>query len=110
MEVGDQCTDIPGTVRPARLRVVLLQPLNPLNVGFEPGAGVALIRRIDVRFSRKFQIGEGEVKLAHRRVQRECVDTLPGRVHEHRRRPVKNVARRGLVSAGLQQVLHVADA
>jgi hypothetical protein len=45
------------------------------------------------RLYRKFQIFVRQVEFAHRRVERECMHTLPGRVDEHRRKTRKERTR-----------------
>ena len=49
-----------------------------------------------------------EQELADRRIEREAVHALPGRVHEHRAGAVDHVARGDLSPARLQHVLHLA--
>ena len=49
-----------------------------------------------------------EQKLADRRIEREAVHALAGRVDQHGAGPVDNVARRDLAAAQLQHVAQLA--
>ncbi len=92
MEVDDERADVARLVR-RRLRLLVLHPAEVrLQPFFERGR-VALVDGIKPTARRRRDVRVREHELPHRRVQREPVHPVAGREHEHRGRPVDDVAR-----------------
>jgi hypothetical protein len=100
VEIGDERSDVADAERPApafQTTVAPHQLANPvvpmLLVRVVHREIPAVVGRADVRVREK--------KLADRRVEGEAVRSLPRRVHEHRARPVEDIAGGNLTAARL---------
>src|SRR5205085_11756522 len=73
-------------------------PARPLHV-------VAFVRAVDaLRLGRQLDVVMAEQKLADRWIEREAVHAQTGRVNEHRRSTVENVAGGHLLAADLHAI------
>src|SRR5665647_2704460 len=80
--------------------------LKVLGVALDAEAPVHLIAEVDAEV---FGVGDpdvgmGQQELADRRIEGEAVDAVPGRIDEHRARPVGDVARCDQIPAGLEEL------
>src|SRR5690606_21309176 len=109
VEVRDERTDVARGERLGVDPVETLQVIDQPALFLGPERVVPFVAAVDpLPRIRDPDVRVAEEELADRRVERESVHAVPGRVDEHRRRTVDDVPRRDLLEPRLEAVLEPA--